>query len=94
MVYYNRIDLSEGIGVAKKNNSNEWMVGHYLFFWSWVQSFVFSCCHALMIFCLNLSDIAIITAKNVDYHCIIYDIGKSERVYLLENSVLDDREYI
>ena len=47
-----------------------------------------------MIFCLNLSDIAIITAKNVDYHCIIYDIGKSERVYLLENSVLDDREYI
>ena len=32
MVYYNRIDLSEGIGVAKKNNSNEWMVGHYLFF--------------------------------------------------------------
>ena len=47
-----------------------------------------------MIFYLNLSDIAISTAKNVYYHCIIYDIGKSETVYLLENSVLDDRDHI
>ena len=43
--------------------------------------------------CLNISDIAIITVKNVDYHCIIYNISKSEAINLLENSVLKDRGY-
>ena len=44
--------------------------------------------------CLNLSDIAIITVKGVDYCCIIYHFSKSEAIHLLENSVLDDRGYI
>ena len=39
------------------------------------------------------SDIAIITVKEVDYHCIIHDVSKSEAIHLLENSVLDDRGY-
>ena len=39
--------------------------------------------------CLNKSNIAIITVKNVDYHCIMYNISKSEGINLLENSVLD-----
>ena len=44
--------------------------------------------------CLNISDIAIITVKNVDYRCIIHNISKSEAVNLLENSVLEDCGYI
>ena len=32
MLYYNRIDLSEGINAAKGNNSKECMVCHYWFF--------------------------------------------------------------
>ena len=43
--------------------------------------------------CLNISDIANITVKNVDYRCIIYNISKSEAINLLENSVLKDRGY-
>ena len=43
--------------------------------------------------CLNISDIAIITVKNVDYCCIMYNISKSEVINLLENSVLEDRDY-
>ena len=42
----------------------------------------------------NISDIAIITIKNVDYRCIIHKISKSEAISLLENSVLEDRGYI
>ena len=38
--------------------------------------------------CLDISDIAIITVKNVDYSCIMYN--KSEAIHLLENSVLED----
>ena len=43
---------------------------------------------------LNLSDIAIITVKGIDYRCIISDITKSEATELLENSVLDYLGYI
>ena len=42
----------------------------------------------------SASNIAIITVKRVDYCRIIYDINKSEATHLLENSVLDDHEYI
>ena len=38
--------------------------------------------------------IAIITTKNVDYCCTIYNISKSEAINLLENSVLEDCGYI
>ena len=51
-------------------------------------------CHALSMLCLNLSDIAIITIKNIDYLCIIHNISKSEEINLLENSVLKDRGYL
>ena len=37
--------------------------------------------------CLNISHIAIITAKGVDYCCIFFDISKFEGICLLENSV-------
>ena len=43
---------------------------------------------------VNVSDIAIITIKNVDYCCNIHNISKSGAINLLENSVLEDRGYI
>ena len=44
--------------------------------------------------CIDISDIALMTVKNVDYRCIIHNISKSEAINLLENSVLEDRGYI
>ena len=44
--------------------------------------------------CLNISNIAIITFKEVDYRCIMYNISKSKAINLLENYMLEDREYI
>ena len=55
---------------------------------------LYACCHDLSMMCLNISDIVIITSKNVDYCDIMYGISKSEAIYLLENSVLEDRGYI
>ena len=43
---------------------------------------------------VNISDIAIITGKNVGYRCIIYNISKSEGINLLKNSVLEYHQYI
>ena len=43
---------------------------------------------------VNISDIAIIIIKNVDYRCMIHNISKSEAINLLENWVFEDRGYI
>ena len=51
-------------------------------------------CHDSSMLSVNISDIAIITIKNVDYRCIIHSISKSEVINLLENSVLENCGYI
>ena len=38
----------------------------------------------------NISNVAIITIKNVDYRCIIHSISRSEAINLFENSVLEN----
>ena len=60
---------SEGIDPAKRNNIKECEACHYCFF---NHGFVFqdyACngCYDLTMLCLNISDIAIITAKGFDY---------------------------
>ena len=62
------------------------MICHYWFFnhWCKFQDSVCIGCHDLTILCLNVSDNAIITVKNVDYHCIIHDITKFKAINLLK----------
>ena len=43
---------------------------------------------------VNISDRAIITAKNVDYCCSIHIINKSEVINSLKDFVLEDCGYI
>ena len=96
MLYYDRIDIIEGIHSGGSNSSNECTVGYY-----WLsnlgfefQDYVCNGCHYLAMLCLNISNIVIITVKGVDYCCIIYDIIKSKAIRFLEKSVLEDRGYI
>ena len=66
------------------------MICHYWFF-NHEFKFQDSLCngyHDLTRLCLNISNIAIITVKNIDYHCIIHKISKSEAINLLKNSCL------
>ena len=44
--------------------------------------------------CLNISDIAIITIKNVNCCCIIRNISKSEAINLSEKFFLEDQGYL
>ena len=57
-------------------------------------NYVCNGCHDSTILCLNISNLGIITVKGIDYCCITNGISKSEAINLLENSVLNDREYI
>ena len=43
---------------------------------------------------VNISDIAITAAENVDYRCIIHNISKSEAINLLERVVLEKCGYV
>ena len=72
------------------------MICHYLFFNHGLkfQDSVCNVCHDLTMLSVNISDIAIITVKNVDYYCIIFNIIKSKAINLLGKSVLEDSEYI
>ena len=55
------------------------------------QYYVHNSCNDLSMLCRNVSDFAIITAKNVGYRCITHNISKSKAINLLENYVLEDR---
>ena len=96
MLYYNRIDISQGIYPTKKKRSKECMTCHCCFFNHGFkfQDSVCKDCHDLTILYLNISDIAPITVINVGYPCIIYNITKSEAINLLERTVLEDNRYL
>ena len=80
MLCYDRIDISEGIDLAKSNNSKESMICHYQFFNHGFKFHDSVCngCHDLTMLSVTISDTDIITVKNVDYCCIIHNISKSE----------------
>ena len=96
MLYLDRIDLIELIDPAKSNKNKECIICHYWFFSNGFefQDYVCSGCHDLTMVCFNISNIAIVTIKGVDYCCITNGISKSEAIHFLGNSVLDDRVYI
>ena len=96
MLYYDRIDTSKGIDPTKNNKNRDCIICHYFFFNHGFKFQDYACngCHNLTMLSVNISDIAIIAVKNVDYHCIIYNISKSEVINLLKNSVLENCEYI
>ena len=96
MLYYDGIYMREGIDPTKINISKECIICYHWFFHHgfMFQDFVCTGCHDLTTLCLHISGIAIITVKNIDYHCIIYNIRKSKAINVLKNYVLEDRGYI
>ena len=54
----------------------------------------FNIMYAMIILSINISDIAVMTVKKVDYSCIIHNISKYEVTNLSKNSVLGNRGYI
>ena len=66
MLYYDRIEVSEGINVNKISESKECDICHYWYFLNIgfkFQSNVCNRCHGLLMMSMNLSDIAILNIK-------------------------------
>ena len=92
MLYYDRIDVSEGIN--KTSASKEGDICHYWYFLNKGFKFqldVCNRCHDLLMMSMNLSNIYIINIKNSDYRCIINGISKSEVIKLLQNIDLTEK---
>ena len=75
MLYYDRIDMSEGIDPSRSNKSREFMISHYWFFnyGFRFQYSVYNACHDFSILCLDITNIAIITVNNANYRCTTYN---------------------
>ena len=89
MLYYDRIDVSEGIDVNKTSASEECDVSHYWYFLNYsfkLQLNICNRCHSLLMTSINLSDIAILNIKGSNYRCIISLISKNEVINLMENA--------
>ena len=78
MLYFDKIDVSEGIDVNKTSGSKECDICHCWYFLNKgfkFQSYVCNRCHDLLM-SMNLSNIYILNIKNADYYCIISGINK------------------
>ena len=94
MLYYDRINISEGIDVNKTSASNECDICHYWYFLNFsfkFQSNVCNRCHDLLMMSINLSDIAILNIKDSDYRCSISLISKNEAINLTQNADLTEK---
>ena len=73
MIYYDKIDVFEGIDINKTNASKECDICHFWYFsnkWFKFQPYVCNRCHDLLMMYMNLSYIAILKTKSAGYCCI------------------------
>ena len=94
MLYYERIEVSDGTDIKKTSALNEYDVFHYSYFLNYSFTFqpnVCNTCHDLLMMFINLRDIAILNIKGSDYLCIISLISKNEAIKLLQNADLTEK---
>ena len=94
MLYFDKIDVSEGIDVDKTSASKEYDICHYWYFLNYSLMFqpnVFNRCHDLLMMSMNLRDIAILNIKCSDYGWIISFISKNEAINLMQNANLTEK---
>ena len=90
MIYYDRVDVSEGTDVNKTSKPKECDICHYCYFLNKGFKFqpnVCNRCHDLSMMSMTLSNIAILNNKSADYCCIISRISKSEAINLMQISI-------
>ena len=94
MLWYQKIDVLEGIDVNKTSTSKECELCHYWFFKDIrfkFEDYVCNRCHDLLTMAHSLKNIAILSTKGGIFRCILMGISKNEGLKRLNNSVTYDR---
>ena len=92
MLYYDRIDISEGIDVNKTRASKECDVCYYRYFLNYsfkLQPNVCNRYHDLLMTSVNLS--GILNINGPDYCCFISLISKNEATNVIQNADLTEK---
>ena len=99
MLYYDGINVSEGIDVDKTSKSKECDICHHMFVTtgtSQIRGFkfqpdVYNGYHDVLLMSMNLSNISILNIPGADYHCIISGISKSETKEIIQKLDLTEK---
>ena len=98
MLYYDRINVSEGIDVdidvdidVESKQCDICRYWHFIKKEFKSQPNVCNRCHDLLMMSIDLSDIAILNIKDADYRYIISGISKSEAINFMENIDLTEK---
>ena len=96
MLYYDRMNVSEGFDTNKTNESKDCGICQHWYFLNKgfkFQAYVCNRCHDLLMMSMKLSDIYILNIKNANYCYIINGISKNEAIKLLQNIELKKVEH-
>ena len=88
ILYYDRIDVSEGINVNKTSKSKERDICHYCYFLNRGFKFQQNVCnrlHDLLMMSMIITDIANLNNKKTNQCCIISEFSKNEAMNLIQN---------
>ena len=94
MLWYQKVNFSEGIDVNKTSESKGCDLCHYWFFKDVGFKFekhVCNGCHDLLTMAYSLKNIAILSAKGATFRCVLMGIGKTKGLKRLNNSETYDR---
>ena len=87
-LYFDRIEVSEGIDVNKTSEPKVCDICHYWYFLNVDLKFqltVCNGCHNLLMMLINLCNIAILNINDSNYRCIVSEISKIEVINLMKN---------
>ena len=97
MLWYQKIDVSEGIDVNKTSVLKECEPCHYWFFKDVgfkFEEYVSNKCHDLLTLAYSLKNKAILSAKGATFRCLLMGISKNEGLKRLNNAVTYDRDVL
>ena len=93
-LYYDRIDVPEGIDIIETGASMGAIIvaiGNFLDKGFKFQPYVCNSCHDVLMVSMNLIDTAILNIHGLNYHCMITRVSKSEAVNLMQNINLSEK---
>ena len=94
MLEYNRIDISQGVDVNKRNASKECDICHYWCFKDTsfkYEQYLCNGCHDLMQKPISFNNIAIVYAKGSAYRINFWYMSKDDAINIMNNSNLGDK---
>ena len=91
IVYFNRIEVSQGINFKKTSESKERNICQYRYLLNSLrlQPTIGKRCNDLLIMSVEINDIAILNIRRVDFHCIISGISKDMATNLMQKPQFD-----